>query len=108
MLQATHFGDFPDRSKRRWVHRSGRWTIHRQRQMRAPVMVIGKIRGEEALQMLCAEHDHVIETLAADTPDEPFHVGILPRRPRGDHHLCNPYMLDPLPKGGPVDAIPIA
>ena len=39
--------------------------------------------------MLLVEDDHVVETLTANTPYEPFHVGILPRRPR-----CGESLLD--------------
>jgi hypothetical protein len=34
--------------------------------------------------MSLVQDDHVIEAVAADTPDEPFDVWILPRTPGGD------------------------
>ena len=50
----------------------------------------------------------MIQAFAADTPAQPFDVGVLPRTPRGDHHLFDPHVLYPLPKRGAVDAVPIA
>ena len=35
--------------------------------------------------MALVQDDHVIQAFAADTPDEPLDVGVLPRTPGGDH-----------------------
>ena len=58
--------------------------------------------------MSLVQDDHVIQAFAANTPDEPLDVRILPRTPWGDQHFFNPHMLHPLPKRGAIDAVPIA
>ena len=58
--------------------------------------------------MSLVQDDHVVQAFAADTPDQPLDVRILPRTPRGDHDLLDPHVPHPLPKGGAVDAVAIA
>src|SRR5262249_45150565 len=38
------------------------WTVHRQRQMDSPGMVIGKVAGQDALQMLLMHKNLLIQT----------------------------------------------
>ncbi len=57
--------------------------------------------------MALVQDDHVVQALAADAPDQPFHVGILPWALRGDHNFCDPHVSHPLPKRGAVDPVPI-
>ena len=47
--------------------------------MRPKLLVIGKVAGQEPPQMVLVQHDDMIQTRAANTPDESFDVGILPR-----------------------------
>ena len=58
--------------------------------------------------MALVQDDHVVQAFAADTPDQPLDVRILPRTPWGDDDFFDPHMLHPLPKRGAVDAVPIA
>ena len=58
--------------------------------------------------MALVQDDHVVQALAADAPDQPFHVGILPWALRGDHNFCDPHVSHPLPKRGAVDPVPVA
>src|SRR5262245_32726475 len=51
--------------------------------MGTKAVVIGDIRSKQAPEMSLVEDDDMIEHLAADTPDEPLAVGILPRTARG-------------------------
>ena len=69
--------------------------------MGSPVMVIGKVAGQEALQMPLMQDDHLIQTLPSDTPDEPFDIGILPRRARGDDRFVDAHMSHTLAKWVP-------
>ena len=57
--------------------------------------------------MSLVQDDHVIEALTPDTPDQPLDVRILPRTPGGDGHFFDPHVLHPLPKGVPIDPVPI-
>lgn len=54
------------------------------------------------------QHDDMVKEVTADTPDESFHVRILPRAPGGDHDLLDAHVSHPLPKRRAVDAVPIA
>ena len=58
--------------------------------------------------MALVQDDHVVQAFAADTPDQPLDVWILPRTPWGDHDLLDPHVPHPLPKRGTVDAITVA
>jgi hypothetical protein len=48
--------------------------------MRSDVIVISSIGLQDAAQMLLAQDDKVVHTLAPDRSDQPFGKGILPRR----------------------------
>src|SRR4029077_12238614 len=69
--------------------------------MSAPVMVIASVGRESTMQRTLSEDDDVIQTLAANGPNEPFHVGPLPRRARRRQYLFDshcPYLADKLPR----------
>src|SRR5262249_48945707 len=71
-------------------------------------IVVGPVRTKEPSQVALAEHDDVVEALAADGADEPFREGILPRRPGGDEDLANAHARDALGEPLVVDCISIA
>ena len=50
--------------------------------------------------MSLVQDDHVIEAFAADTPNQPFDVRILPRTSGGNQHVFDPHVPHPLPKKG--------
>ena len=58
--------------------------------------------------MSLMQDDHMVQAFAANTPNEPLDVWILPRTPGGDDHFFDPHVLHPLPKGGTIDAVPVA
>jgi hypothetical protein len=82
-------------------------TIHLQRPVRAPMMVIPEVTSQEPPEMLLVQDDHVVQAFTADTSDQPFDVRVLPRTPWGDDHFSDPHVPYSLPKRGTVDAIPI-
>jgi hypothetical protein len=43
-------------------------------------MIILEVFGQEPRQMPLVQDDHVVEASAANAPDQPFDVGVLPRR----------------------------
>ena len=53
-------------------------------------MVIICIRRKVLVQRSFAEHDHLIQALAADRADQPFDVRPLPRRSWRRQHLLDP------------------
>src|SRR6266403_3514376 len=75
--------------------------------MCAPVMIVAEVLGQEPPQMSLMQDDHVVQAFAADAPNQPFDVWILPRTPRGDDHLFDLHVLHPLPKRSAVDVVPI-
>jgi hypothetical protein len=50
----------------------------------------------------------MVEALAAQGPDEAFHVGILPRGPRRGLHFADPQGLDSAGEHDPVDRVAVA
>jgi hypothetical protein len=70
-------------------------------------MIIVEIFGQEPSQISLVQNDHVIQAFAADTPDQPFDVGVLPRTPRRDAHVFDPHVPHPLPKRAAVDTVAV-
>ena len=64
MMQATHFWDFLDQSDLWELYRPWHQTIHIQRSVRAPVMIILEVTGQEAPQMSLVQDDHVVQAFA--------------------------------------------
>jgi len=75
------------------------WTIHRQGQRRPPRMIRGKVMRQDTREMARVEDVHMVQALAADTPNQPLHRGMLPRTPRGDDDFLEAHVPHPLPKG---------
>src|ERR1700674_1128358 len=57
--------------------------------------------------MAFAEYDDVVEAVAADTADQAFNVGILPRTPRGTEDLLDAHAPDAAVKRAPINRIPV-
>src|SRR4051812_5423550 len=74
----------------------------------ASAMIIGNIRRESSTERALSEHDHVIETLAANGTNEPFDIGSLPGRARCGKHLFNAHSVYLIHEVLPEDSIPIA
>ena len=73
------------------MNRSMDWGVFVQLQVSPDSVVIRDVSFEDAAEVSLAEHDHVVETLASDRADQPFHVSVLPwgsrrRRPITDAH----------------------
>ena len=58
--------------------------------------------------MSLMQDHHVVQARATETPGEPLDRGILPRASWGDARFSHAHGPHPLPKGGAVDAVPIA
>src|SRR5262247_2618412 len=108
VMQPTYLWDFPDRANLRPLDRPWHRTIHVQCPVCAPVIIVVEVLCQEPPQMALVQDDDMVQAFPADTPNQPLYIRILPRTPRGDHDLLDPHMLHPLPKGGPIDAVPIA
>ena len=51
---------------------SRRWRVFRQREMRARSVIIRKVAGQDAAQVLLAEYHHVVQAVAPDGSDQPL------------------------------------
>ena len=58
--------------------------------------------------MALTEHDHVVEQLAAQSPDEALGVPVLPRRSRGDDELLDAQVSHARIERRPVDAVAVS
>lgn len=58
--------------------------------------------------MSLMQDDHVVQAFAANTPNEPLGVRILPWTPWGDHHFLNVHVPHSLPERCAVDVVPIS
>src|SRR5262245_58110153 len=79
MVQATDLRERDEFAGRGWMYRSALGTILAEREVRSRLVVIPKVRRQDAAQVTLIEDDDVIETLAADRADDAFDVGVLPR-----------------------------
>jgi hypothetical protein len=95
MMQPTHFWDLPDRAHLWPLDRPWHRTIHGQTPVRAPVMVVLKVLGQESHEMSFVQNDHVVQAFTANTPDQPLNIRILPRTSWGDHDFLDHDFLDP-------------
>jgi len=79
MVQTAHFWERNDLSlfgPLDWS-RLG-WVIF-QSQVRSTFVIVCEVGSEYALEVSLVEDDDVIQTFAANRPDQPFHVRRLPR-----------------------------
>ena len=49
--------------------------------------------------MALVQDDHVVQAVVADTPNQPFDVGVLQRTAWGNQHFFDPHVPHPPPKG---------
>src|ERR1043166_5620021 len=61
--------------------------------MRARLLVVMKIASQSPPQRRLVPHNDVIQALASNRPDQPFHIWILPRRSRRRDHFFDPHAL---------------
>jgi len=82
MLKTTDFANLYHHAVCGSLDSSGSQGVLAGRQVRAPVMVIASVRRERTIRGTFAEDDDMIQTLAANGPNEPFDIGPLPRGSR--------------------------
>ena len=101
VMEAADLHHLVDTAQLRPLHRPSHRGIHVQGPMRPPVMIVRHVGLQHAREMLFVQHDHVVETLATDAPDDPLTVGVLPGTVRGDRDLFDAHGLDSLLKSAP-------
>ena len=75
MMQTAEMRHLNDPAARRWLHRPGHGRILVQREVRSPLVVIGEVLFEGSVQRTFVPHDEVVQALAPDGVDRPFHKG---------------------------------
>src|SRR5450432_1610990 len=71
-------------------------------------MVIDEIGFQDPLEMVFAENDHMVETLAADRSDQALDEGVLPGRARRTQDFLDAHAGEPSAEGGAVDPVAVA
>ena len=75
--------------------------------MRAPVVEIADIFGQDLLQMALIEDEHVVQALGSDGPHPALGYGIGPRRSEWRANLGNTNIAHPTMEGGAVTAVAV-
>jgi len=101
MMQAPDFGNRNDRAERRRRDAPSVRRILLQREMRSCAVIGREVRGPEATPVAFAQHEDMLQALAADRANEPFHERTLPGALGGREALPNRYAIHALPEGGP-------
>ena len=79
MLKPADIGKLDHFPEFWWLHGARIWTVHVQRSMNPPAMIVLKVAGQDAFQMALVHDDDVVETLSPDGADQALDVGVLPR-----------------------------
>src|SRR3989442_9768318 len=77
-MQATDFGNRDDRAGRRRLDRPSVGCVLVEREVSASPVVVREVAGQDAPQVLFAEDENMIQTLAPERADEPLRERILP------------------------------
>jgi hypothetical protein len=108
MMEGSDHRRFDDSASVRALHRSWLRGVLLKGEVCAGPVVIDEVPAQQATQMGFVQHHDVVEALTAEGADEPFHVRILPRRPRRCLDFMDPHGLDSPRERDPVDRIAIA
>jgi hypothetical protein len=108
MVQGTDFGDLHDPSRVGELDWPGVRRILVEREVRATLMIILEVAGQDATQVRVAEDENVIQTLAPDRTDQALGERILPGAVRRREDLINPHSLHTFPEGIAIDRVTVA
>jgi hypothetical protein len=86
--------------------RDGRILV--QREVSAPLVIVGEVTPKVAVQRALVPHDDVIEALASDGADDAFDERTLPRTTRRRQHFVDAHLLQRTLRIRSVHRIPIA
>ena len=79
MLKPADIGKLDHFPEFWWLHGARIWTVHVQRSVNPPAMIVLKVAGQDAFQMAVVDDDDVVETRSPDGADLALDVGVLPR-----------------------------
>jgi hypothetical protein len=63
-------------------------------EVRAKVLIVRRVLGEDSSQPELGEHDDVVQAFPPDKPNDAFRVTVLPRRARRRTHFANTHAID--------------
>ena len=88
-MQPADLRNDDDLSQFRRLH--GPWMrgVLAERQMRSRLVIVIEIRTQISTQRCFAADDQMNDTLAANRPDDAFHIGTLPGRPGRRKHFLD-------------------
>src|SRR5256712_3824320 len=108
VMQATDFGNLHDSARLGELDGPDVRRILVEREMRASLVIVGEVAGQDAAQVAFAENQNVIQTLTPDRADEPLREGILPRAVRRREDFLDPHALHTVSKLLAVDLVTVA
>ncbi len=75
--------------------------------MSSGIQIVSELFFQNPFHMALSQHDNVIQAFSANTSDEPFGKGILPRTFRRGEHLLDSHSLNPVSEMATVYAVAI-
>jgi hypothetical protein len=108
MVQATDFGDLHDPSPLGELDWSGIRRILVEREVRATLMIVLDIAGQNAAEVSFAQDKNVIQTLAADRTDQALGERILPGAVRRRENFVDAHALHAVAKLLAIDLVTVA
>src|SRR4029450_7562591 len=108
MMQSADVRDLDDRAAADRLLRPASWCILVQREMGAPVVIVGEVLLEVTAERAFVPHDDVVEALAPQGADHALHERILPGRTRRRQHFVDAHGPRDTLKGRAVDPIAVA
>ena len=108
MVEATDFGNLPDRAEFRWLDWPSVRCVLLKREMRSSAVIVGEVAGQDAAQMVFAQDKDMIEALSPDRTDQPLRERILPRAVRRRDDFIDAQALDSMPEPLGVNPVTIA
>ena len=107
VVQTAEVRDGHDPAIARRLVRSRDWRVLVQREVSAPLMIVGKILLEVTAQRALVPDDHVVQALAPQGADHALDERILPRCPGRRQDLLKADRCCGPPQIGPVDRVTI-
>ena len=107
MMQSIHLREFHNLSGLGRLNRSRFRTVHVQREVRSPLVIVAEVVLQRSLEVPLIEHDHMVQALSSDRADDAFRKRILPWRSRGYEDFLHAHALDPCPEVCAVDPVPV-
>ena len=108
MVQTADFGNLQDPARLGELNGSDVGGILAEREVRASLVIVREVPGQDATQMSFAQDEDMIQALASDRADEPLREGILPRAVRRGEDFTDAHALHALPEHVAVDRVTIA